>query len=405
MPSLPDPFMAASATPRDLTSAKALTVAAHAAFVPIGIVTVLLSPLLPTLSARWSLNYSQAGTLFTAQFLASTVAVLLSGVLIARWGFRFAMKAGLLVIAMSVAALLAGSRVLGMICIAGYGAGLGLAVPAANLVVSEVNPGRRGAALNLLNFSWSAGAVACPFLVAAATKSHRVPLFLALVAGACALVGFGIAVMPSSIQEPSQTRVAGGTRATIPWKHGSLAILAALFFLYVGAENSFGGWVASYANSLGSMSAAMAVMTPSFFYSALMLGRWVAPLLLRRFEETRVAQAGVLVACAGMAGLVGSHSLLSVMATATVAGLGLSAVYPITISLLSREFGDAASRVGSLMFTSANLGGAVLPWLVGVSSHQLGTLKAGLAVPLIGGALMYFLYRRHWKPVAVEQMT
>lgn len=397
--------MPASATPRATTSAKALTIAAHAAFVPIGIVTVLLSPLLPTLSARWSLNYSQAGALFTAQFLASTVAVLLSGLWIARWGFRFAIKAGLLVIAVSVAALLAGSRVWGMICIAGYGAGLGLAVPAANLLVSEVNPGRRGAALNLLNFSWSAGAVACPFLIAAATKSHRVPLFLALVAGFCALVGVGIAAMPSSISEPSQANVADGTRATIPWKHRSFPILAALFFLYVGAENSFGGWVASYANSLGSMSAATAVMTPSFFYSALMLGRWVAPLLLRRFEEIRVAQAGVLLACAGMAGLVGSHSLPSVMASATVAGLGLSAVYPITISLLSREFGYAASRVGSVMFTCANLGGAVLPWLVGVSSHQLGTLKAGLAVPLIGAALLFFLYLRDWKPAIMEQVA
>ena len=397
--------MPASATPRAATSAKALTIAAHAAFVPIGIVTVLLSPLLPTLSARWSLNYSQAGALFTAQFLASTIAVLLSGLLIARWGFRFAIKAGLLVIAASVAALLAGSRVWGMICIAGYGTGLGLAVPAANLLVSEVNPGRRGAALNLLNFSWSAGAVACPFLVAAATKSHKAPLFLAFVAGFCALVGVGIAAMPSSISEPSQTNVADGTRATIPWKHRSFPILAALFFLYVGAENSFGGWVASYANSLGSMTAAMAVMTPSFFYSALMLGRWVAPLLLRRFEEIRVAQAGVLLACAGMAGLVGSHSLTSVMASATVAGLGLSAVYPITISLLSREFGHAASRVGSVMFTCANLGGAVLPWLVGVSSHQLGTLKAGLAVPLIGAALLFFLYLRDWKPAIMEQVA
>jgi fucose permease len=390
-------------TPRAVTSAKVLTFAAHASFVPIGIVTVLLSPLLPTLSARWSLNYSQAGALFTAQFLASTLAVMLSGILIVRWGFRFAIKAGLVVMAVSVAALLAGSRVLGTASIAGYGLGLGLAVPAANLLVSEVNPGRRGAALNLLNFSWSAGAVACPFLVAAATKNHRVPPFLALVAGFCALVAVGIAAMPSSIVEPSDPKVARGTNATVPWKHRSIAILAALFFLYVGAENSFGGWVASYAHSLGSMSAAMSVMTPSFFYSALMLGRWMAPLVLRRFEEIQVAQGGLLLACAGMAGLVGSYALPGVVASASVAGFGLAAVYPITISLLSREFGPAASRVGSVMFTCANLGGAFLPWLVGVSSNQLGTLKAGLAVPLIASGLMYFLYLRDWKPAVAEQ--
>jgi MFS transporter, FHS family, glucose/mannose:H+ symporter len=393
--------MATSATLEDIRSAKALTVAANAAFVPIGIVTVLLSPLLPMLSEKWSLNYTQAGELFTAQFLSSTVAVLLSGALIARFGFRFAMKAGLIVIGVSVAALLSGSRLVGMTCIAGYGIGLGLAVPAANLVVAEVNPRRRSAALNLLNFSWSTGAVACPFLVAAAAKAHHVPLFLLFVAAFSLLVAIGIAAMPSVV-EPAVSEAAEKVDSAADWKHPSFPILAALFFIYVGTETSFGGWVASYAKSLGSMSATVSVMTPSFFYSALMLGRWLAPLLLRKIEEIRVAQGCLLLACAGMAGLVGSHAELAVIASAAVAGLGLSAVYPITISLLSREFGPAASRVGSLMFTCANLGGAFFPWLVGASSKQLGTLKVGLAVPLIGGALMVLLYRREWKLAALE---
>ncbi len=165
------------------TSAKALTFAAYASFVPIGIATVLLGPMLPTLSARWDLNYSQAGGLITVQYVASTLAVALSGMLVSRWGFRFAIKAGLFLMSAGVALLLTGPKLAGIICIAAYGGGLGLAVPAANLLVAEVNPGRRSAVLNVLNFCWSAGAVACPFLVAAAAKAHRIPLFLMLVAG------------------------------------------------------------------------------------------------------------------------------------------------------------------------------------------------------------------------------
>src|SRR5271169_4415542 len=113
--------MSPSDSPNASTSAKALTFAAYASFVPIGIATVLLGPMLPTLSARWSLNYSQAGALFTAQYLASTVAVALSGVLVSRWGFRFAMKAGLLVTAAAVALLLVGPKLMGIICIAAIG--------------------------------------------------------------------------------------------------------------------------------------------------------------------------------------------------------------------------------------------------------------------------------------------
>jgi FHS family glucose/mannose:H+ symporter-like MFS transporter len=392
--------MSTTPTLQDARSARALTLAAHAAFVPIGIVTVLLSPLLPTLSAKWSLNYSQAGELFTAQYLSSTVAVSLSGWMIARWGFRFAMKVGLLVIGVSVAGLLGGSRLFGMACIAGYGLGLGLAVPAANLVVAEVNPNRRSAALSLLNFSWSTGAVACPFLAAAAAKGHHVPLFLGFVAGFSLLAAAAIALLPSSIVEPAVGKTQKGDSSD--WKHPALPVLAVLFFIYVGTENSFGGWIASYANSLGTMSRTVSVMTPSFFYIALMLGRWLAPLLLRTIEEVRFAQCGLLLACAGMAALLASRSMFAIMGSAAIAGFGLATIYPITISLLAREFGPAASRVGSVMFTAANLGGAVLPWLVGAASNQLGTLKIGLAVPLIGGVCMLVLYRREWKMVTPE---
>jgi MFS transporter, FHS family, glucose/mannose:H+ symporter len=390
--------MSSSDSPNASTSAKGLTFAAYASFVPIGIATVLLGPMLPTLSARWLLNYSQAGALFTAQYLASTLAVALSGVLVSRWGFRFAMKAGLLLMSAGVGLLLAGPKMMGILCIAASGGGIGLAVPAANLLVAEVNPGRRSATLNLLNFCWSAGAVACPFLVAAAARSHKIPFFLAAVAGFGLLMAIGIAAMPSHIVEPSATKHArqSGVR-TIPWKNRAMLILALLFFLYVGVENGFGGWVASYAKSLGNLTPALAVMTPSFFYAALMLGRWLAPLLLRLTDEIRLVQAGLLIGCAGMAGLVLSQGLPGVVVSAGLAGLGLSSVYPITISLLSREFGPASSRVGSFMFTMSNLGGGLMPWMVGASSNHFGTLKAGLAVPLIGCAAMYGLYQREWK--------
>jgi len=395
--------MPSSISPLDPRSAKALTLSGYASFVPVGIVTVLLGPLLPTLSARWSLNYSQAGALFTAQYVASTLAVAVSGALASRWGFRFPIKSGLVLTAAGAALLLTGPRLLGIISIAAYGAGLGLTVPAANLLVAEVNPERRSAALNLLNFCWSAGAVACPFLVAAAAKSHRVPLLLAAVAAFSLLVAIGISTMPSSIVEPvASRRCCGQAEPGVSRRENAWAALAALFFIYVGTENAFGGWVASYSKSLGSMTAATAVITPAFFYASLMLGRWLAPLLLRKIADVRLAQVGLGVACTGMAGLVLSHQLLGVGVSASLAGLGLSSVYPITISLLSHEFGFAASRVGSVMFTLANLGGGSLPWAVGVASNRFGTLKAGLAVPLIGGIAMLLLYRRDWEPAPPE---
>ena len=387
-------------------SASALTTAAYISFVPIGIANVLLGPLLPTLSARWSLNYAQAGALFTAQYIAGTVAVAWSGAVVSWRGYRFAMKSGILLMSAGLAVLLLGPKWLGVLSIAGYGGGIGIAVPAANLMVAELNPARRAATLNWLNFYWSAGAVACPFLVAAATRIQRMPLFLIVVSGFALIVAAGIHGMPANLAEPASP--ANDRTKLVPLIRSQLRvflILAVLFFIYVGTENGFGGWVASFARSLGSVSSARSQITPSFFYASLMLGRWLAPLLLRFDTEIRLVRIGLLLACAGAAGLLSSHGWLGVVVSACAAGLGLSYVYPITISLLSKEFGSASARIGSIMFVLANIGGGLLPWLVGLVSNRSGTLKTGLLIPLCGCALMFGLYLRlrDWGPTQVRR--
>lgn len=317
----------------------------------------------------------------------------------------------------AVVVLPLGSRLVGCICVAVYGFGFGVSIPAANLLVAEVNPERQSAALNLLNFSWSVGAVACPFLVAAAIRMKKLPLFLGLL-GACMLVVvLGIGATISRIAEPA----AEDRKQALTTDDGPpsglqklrsffnlcrtdyfFQVLCALFFLYVGLENAVGGWVASYAKSLNSAPAALAVMTPSFFYAALMLGRWLAPLFLRTIEDFKLARAGILLACLGVVGLVSTSTLPGIMVSAAVTGFGLSSVYPTTVALLSRQFGAAASRVGSTMFVMASLGGASLPWLVGYCSTLFGAVRAGLLVPLVAAALMLALYFAKWKPYAIE---
>lgn len=389
--------MSTTAVKNRSSSAFALTLASCISFVPIGIATVLLGPMLPTLSARWSLNYSQAGALFTAQYVASTCAVAVSGVVVAFRGYRFAIQAGLLLMAAGLAFLLQGSALFGIICIGIYGAGLGIAVPAANLLVAVVNPERRSASLNWLNFCWSAGAVSCPFLIALASRTQHLPLMLRSVAVFSVCVALGIGFMAGDTAEPhrqseAQPKIVSLVRGRLP----IFLVLAAVFFLYVGTENAFGGWVASYAKSLGQTQLSMSLMTPSFFYAALMIGRLVAPFLLKRINDIRLAEFGVLFACTGAAGLVLSHGLTGVLVSASVTGLGLSSVYPITISLLSREFGASSSHLGSFMFVLSNIGGGLLPWIVGVSATEFGTLNAGLFVPLIGCAAMFSLFLVGW---------
>src|SRR5438876_12331853 len=71
------------------------TVLVHAAFVLTGVMRTLLGPMLPILSARWTLSDSQAGSLFTAPFATSYLGVAISSLMVHRYGYRFTFVFGL----------------------------------------------------------------------------------------------------------------------------------------------------------------------------------------------------------------------------------------------------------------------------------------------------------------------
>jgi len=378
------------------------TAVAHAAFVPTGIVTVLLGPALPALSARWLLTDAQAGEFFTAQFLASMLGVAFSGVLVPKVGYRLVMILGMVFMAAGVGFLPLGSRFIGLGAVAFYGIGLGLTIPTCNLLVAEVNPATRASALSLLNFSWTVGAVACPFLLAPFQRAGRISAFFLALAVFVFLVALTLAWVKlpralagaKSSAEPSTPLLRMLVKPTA-------IVLGTLFFVYVGTENAVGGWLASYAKRLVDQPGTVWVTTPSYFYGGLLAGRALAPIFLRSISEVRLVRLSVATALLGLVLLLASHSMAFVLVFAAVIGLGLAAIYPITISLLTNCFEPITTRIGNIMFMLASLGAACMPWLVGVLSTEEASLKVGLAVPLAGSVLMLVLYLRDWKKAVV----
>jgi FHS family glucose/mannose:H+ symporter-like MFS transporter len=375
----------------DASGLGSLQVPLHVGFVLTGMVTTLLGPILPHLADRWALRDWQAGALFTAQFVGSTMGVLLSGALLPRRGFRFSLVAGFATMAAGVGALAAGPWLLGAASIWLYGIGLGLTIPAANLLVAESNRGRDAAALNVLNLAWGLGAVGWPYL---ASRLHATGL-LSLAAG-LALVAAGLAALPLASRE-SQPR-AGPLSAATPGGTSAMLAFGLLFFVYVGTENSLGGWVAAYARRLAATPDAGWMLMPSLFWGGLLAGRAVAPALLRLLTEYALALCGLLLAALGTVLLLDADTVTRAASGVALAGLGLASVFPIVIALMSRAFGAGASRIAGGMFAVAGLGGATIPWLVGAVSTRFDSLRAGLSIPLFGSVAMaiLLLLARRW---------
>jgi MFS transporter, FHS family, glucose/mannose:H+ symporter len=379
------------------SSNQKLVLAGQLAFLPTGILTTLLGPMLPILIARWAMNDTQAGNLFLVQFLTCLVGVQLSGVLLSRWGFRPAFLSGLLLMACGVATLFMGSLWLGLISVAVYGLGLGLIIPTDNLLIAEISTGTgltsRAGAVSLLNFFWGVGAVFCSLMVAWTAAHHLLPFFLGSVAVLLVVLALAMRNLPFP-------RAAHAEESSVAWrdlaKSPTIWLFAAVFFFYPGAETAVGGWIGSYVSRLGARGAEMASMMPAFFWSALTIGRALGTAFLRHASERQVLRAGYGAGAAGITLMLWAPSLPGVIGGALITGLSFATLYPITVARFSQRFGVAARSIGAVMFSLASLGPAIIPWMVGVISHSTGSLRAGLLLPLGATALLFLIHLAEW---------
>ena len=367
------------------------TILLHLDFLVTGIVMTFLGPMLPILAARWHINDAASGRLFLTQFVSSMFGMFLSAPMVQRQGYRLTFMIGLVFMACGVALLGSGPYWLGIIAVGTLGIGHGITTPAGNLRTAEVNPERSASALNVINAVWGVGAMSPAFLISIARHYQRPSWFLYGTSAMVVLLFVLFAVLPferDSHEEATPSHVAAAGHLAWPM----VMLISTLLFVYVGTETAFGQWVATYAHRMQPADKNFWTLMPAFFYGAMLAGRSSAPLALRFVRERSVAKVGLCLAVLGGIALLRAHGVALIVAGSLFAGLGLASIFPISVSLCPAWFGDKARQASGTVFASGNLGGAVLPWLVGVTSTYSGSLRLAFLVPLTGAASMLTFY-------------
>jgi fucose permease len=282
--------------------------------------------------------------------------------------------------------------------IACYGFGLGVLIPAINLAVADVNPLRSASALSTLNLCWTLGAIAGPSLLALSRVSG---VFLFCVAGAASvalLLGFWV-----PIPNLGRANYNDDFSSPAPNRFAILAVFGVLFFAYVGTENAISGWITFYAVPVFH-SAYKAMTVSSVFWAAFLIGRSVAPLIVRKWSDARTVSAAVFAVILGLICLAISNGSGAVVITgALLTGAGLAPVYPILISSLVTEVG-AADPMAVICFAFSGVGAAVVPFVAGWTSHQSGHPLGGLSVSFAVLSVLLFIYLAY-VPTSQKQPT
>ena len=363
---------------RAASNDKVLTVLLHAVFFLSGIATVVIGQVLPYVAARFELNDLQSGYLFPAQFGGSITGTLMTNWLGRQGRLIPASAAGASLMAVGIAMLNLGSYELVLAAFLVNGLGIGLTLPAINVLTLERNPENSGSALNFLNFFWGLGAIVSKPLVdftAQGTSLFNTTLCLSIPLIALSIAIF---VVPTPTEASVKPKSESDVDLTPIWSRPLAWAIALFAFVHVGFESGIGGWLTTYTDRIeGSMEARL--VTPTFlFFLFFIIGRGIAPMFFRFLDENKVILISLLVILSGLALVLTSSTSIQLSIGGALCGIGTSSVFPTNVSRFSKAFGPHAMRRATPLFLSGTLGATSITWLIGFLSQRLGDLRSGM---------------------------
>lgn len=366
------------------------TVCCYAAFIATGLAAGLLGPTLVGLAKQTDSSFGEIGFIFTVHSLGYVVGSTVFGKFFDRIGGH---KIFALMIVMLSAALFliplapTLALLLGAAFLLGTAEGTGQV--GVNTLLVRLYNRRSTPVLNGAHFCFGVGALTSPLIVAQLlTRGYEFGAAYRFVAVLILPFILLFLLAPSPVIKRGETM-----ENTAPIRYGLVALVALFYFLYLGTEISFGGWISAFAVNLKLSDEATAAYLASAFWSALTFGRLLAIALSVKLKPRTLLIADLIFALLGFAlvGLAGD-SFAQTLAGTIIVGAAFASVYPTMFAFAGNRL-NVTGRVAGFFVMGGSLGSMIFPFLVGLAFERSGarsllvfnaaTVASALAVLII----------------------
>jgi MFS family permease len=361
----------------------------------IALVTFPAASTIFTAKSSYDLSSTQYGLMFVPQVITAVTSALVGAGLIgpglaSRLGERTVYLAGLvadlaamllLIVSWLVVHQHAAAYGLLLAATACLGAGFGLAVPALNTLAAAFHPRAVDRSVLVLNALLGLGTALAPVFVAIFVGLGfwtGLPILAAVLLVGLLLVSLRLPLRPGAQPGSGSQQAAGSPAAArIPaglWLFGAFAIL------YGFCETMNGNWSQLDITSLGVASSTAAVALTAF-WAVVTAGRVLFAAIQRwlpsraTFHILPFLLAGAFLVIA----VLPKHSPLASVGAFALAGLGCSALLPLTISIGQEKFPRSEALVAGGVIACYQAG-------YGLAAFGVGPLvDAGVRLPVIFG--------------------
>lgn len=389
-----------------------ITVYAAALIQGVALVTFPAASAVLTNPKDYGLSNTEYGGMFVPQAVLAIVSSLLGAGLRGRLGTRRIYLFGLFANLLAMAMLVVSSFVMrehtmayGILLSATtcMGIGFGFTVPALNTFAAAFFPKKVDKAVLVLNALLGLGTALAPVFIAVFLGLGiwwGLPLLVGALVLGLLLFSFGQALKEGAKTPPAHSHKG---------KHGIPArfwVFAAFALLYGACETMNGNWASVYMKKHFNAGPSQASIALAIFWGMVTAGRilfvaiqkWVPEKMVCRVLPLVVVAAFVASACVPKSG-----SWFGILAFAQ-AGLGCSALLPLTISFAQKELTTIAASVAGGVIAFYQIGYGVAAFGVGPLQTEAGlgldTIYGGTAVVALAMAALSWVVTRESRPQA-----
>ncbi len=358
------------------------------AFFVSGAASQPLGSFIPFLREQYGFSYDLSGILLSCQSTGNLISVLLAGFLPIYLGRRRAIltTSVWMAVAYLIFASGFGSPALFVAAFTMTGIARGGNSNFSNTMISTLPGDKATRGYNLLHGCFAVGALLSPLVLVFCT--NRFPnMGWRLVAGLLALLCLSqIAVyakMPLP-QEPRGKSVKTVDRSFLRVKQFWLG--SAMLFFYISVEYAIVGWLVSYFQDTGVLSADWSQMMNSLLWLVIFCGRMIGAAITGKISRSRLLLIDGLGFFAFFLIMFFSRDPVLIVLGLMGVGLFMATIYPTAFA-----FGSDCIRGNdlgcSIMIFTGSAGGIITPALVGLVAERAG-IRAGMGLVAVFTALL-----------------
>jgi FHS family Na+ dependent glucose MFS transporter 1 len=363
------------------------TAAYFLAFITLGLATAALGPALPYLADQTGSELSQISILFTAKATGYLLGSLIGGRFYDRLPGHRVMFVGLIGMVITVSLTPVVPMLWFLVVVLFFlGATEGAVDVGGNTLLVWVHRRAVGPFMNTLHLFFGVGTFLAPIILAQSVlRSDGIRSGYWLIALVIFPLALWVLRLPSPTAPAHEEEKVGLSNIWL------LSMIVLFFFLYVGAEVGFGGWVFTYTLKMGLAQETYAAYLTSAFWGAFTIGRLFSIPIAAKLRARWILSADLIGSLLGL-GLILLYpeSLAALWVGTFIIGLSMASIFPTMITFAEHHM-TLTGTTTSLFFVGASAGGMFLPWLIGQLFEPIGP-RVTIFIILVDMLVAIFLF-------------